>query len=57
MFILTFSFAMLAKVVGLREVISAYLTGLVIGRVRERPGQMLGVQVCLNENIELFQCT
>jgi len=52
MFILTFSFAMLAKVVGLHEVIGAYLAGLVIGRVRERPDPMLRVQVCLNENIE-----
>lgn len=52
MFILTFAFAMLAKVVGLHEVIGAYLAGLIIGRVRERPDPMLRVQVCLNENIE-----
>jgi Kef-type K+ transport system membrane component KefB len=52
MFILTFGFALLANVFGLHEIIGAYMAGLVIGRVRERPDPMLNVRITLNENIE-----
>lgn len=51
MFILAFSFAIFAKLVGLHEVIGAYMAGLIIGRIRERKDPMLNVQICLNENI------
>jgi len=52
MFIMTFFFALLANVLGLHEIIGAYLAGLVIGRVREYKDPMLNVQIALNENIE-----
>lgn len=51
MFIMTFFFALLANVLGLHEIIGAYLAGLVIGRVREYKDPMLNVQITLNENI------
>ena len=52
MFILTFAFALLANVFGLHEIIGAYMAGLVLGRMRERPDPMLNVRITLNENIE-----
>ena len=52
MFILTFFFALVANLLGLHEIIGAYMAGLVLGRVREVKDPMLNVQVTLNENIE-----
>jgi len=52
MFILTFFFALIANLLGIHEIIGAYLAGLVIGRVRETKDPMLNVQITLNENIE-----